>query len=228
MRRRVEDVMTTQVVVVGADASFKRIVRLLEAHRISAMPVVDGQGLVIGVVSEADLLAKQRYPHLHDTLGPAETLRHRAELNKARATTAAGLMSRPPITVEPGTTVAEAARLAAKAGVKRLPVVDDAGRPVGIVTRSDLLEVFLRTDEEIRREVTELVRPGVWATPLAVDVAVSEGVVRLRGQVQQRSLVPVLARMAEAVDGVVGVECDLSWDVDDTHPTPVAPLRLGR
>jgi CBS-domain-containing membrane protein len=228
MRRTVEDVMTTQVVVVDAEASFKSIVQLLEKHRISAMPVVDDRGVVIGVVSEADLLPKQRYPHLQDSLGPADTLLHRAELHKARATTAAGLMSRPPITVQPGTSVAEAARLVAKAGVKRLPVVDAEGRPVGIVTRGDLLEVFRRADEEIRREVAELVLPDVWADPLAVDVTVRDGVVRLRGQVRHRSLVPVLARMAEEVDGTVAVQCELGWDVDDTHPTPVAPLRLGR
>lgn len=228
MRRTVKDVMTTRVVVVRAEAPFKQIVSLLEEHRISAVPVVDDRGVVVGVVSEADLMAKQRFPHLQDSLGPAETLRHRAELHKARATTAAGLMSRPPITVHPQTTVAQAARLAAKAGVKRLPVVDDMGHPVGIVTRGDLLEVFLRDDEEIRREVAELVRPDAWADPLAVDVTVRDGVVRLRGQVRRRSFVPVLARMAEEVDGVVTVQCELGWNLDDTHPTWVAPLRLGR
>jgi CBS domain-containing protein len=227
MRRTVEDVMTTRVVVVRAEVPFKQIVGLLEKHRISAVPVVDDQGVVVGVVSEADLMAKQRYPHLQDSLGPV-ALRHRAELHKARATTAAGLMSRPPITVRPQATVAQAARLAAKAGVKRLPVVDDAGRPVGIVTRGDLLEVFLRDDEEIRREVAALVRPDVWADPLAVDVTVTDGVVRLHGGVRHRSFVPVLARMAEQVDGVVAVECDLAWDVDDTHPTLIAALPLGR
>jgi len=210
--------MTTGVVVVEGRASFKTIVRLLEECRISAVPVVDDIGVVVGVVSEADLLAKERYPHGHSGLNTVEALRNRTALHKAEGVTAAELMSSPPVTAPLGTTLTEAARLAARAGVKRLPVVDDKGRPVGIVTRSDLLKVFLRPDEEIRHEVAELVQPGVWASPLIVDVTVADGVVTLRGQVQRRSLLAVLARIAEGVDGVVKVECELGWEVDDTVP----------
>lgn len=227
MRRKVEDVMTTKVVTVEQEAPFKTIVRLLEEHRISAVPVVDKHAVVVGVVSEADLLAKERYPHGGSDLGTIEGLRNRVALHKAEGVIAAELMSSPPVTVPPGSTIAEAARLAAAAGVKRLPVVDGQGRLVGIVTRSDLLKVFMRPDEEIRSEVAELVQPGIWASPLAVEVAVANGVVTLRGQVQHRSYVAVLARIAEAVDGVVKVERELGWDVDDTvlPPLPAAPVR---
>jgi len=179
---------------------------------------------VVGVVSEADLLAKERYPHGRQGLGAAEALRQRAALHKAEGVTAAELMSSPPVTVPQGMTVAEAARLAARAGVKRLPVVDAAGHPVGIVTRSDLLKVFLRTDEEIRREIADVVQPGVWASPMTVDVEVADGVVTLRGQVRRRSFAALLVRMAESVDGVVRVNRELGWDVDDTILSPV-PLR---
>ena len=227
MRCRVEDVMTTEVVVVAEQTSFKAIVRLLEEGRISAVPVVDDSGVVVGVVSEADLLAKERYPHGSRGLNAVEGLRNRTALRKAEGAIAAELMSSPPVTVRQGTTVAEAARLAARAGVKRLPVVDDQGRPVGIVARGDLLKVFLRDDQEIRREVAEFIQPGVWAGPMTVDVTVADGVVRLRGRVRRRSFVAVLARMAEAVDGVVRVDCELGWDVDDTVLAPVTPLRLG-
>jgi CBS domain-containing protein len=224
MRRRVEDVMTTGVVTVGEQASFKAIVRLLEECRISAVPVVDRRGVVVGVVSEADLLAKERYPHGRHGLNAAEALRHRAALHKAEGVTAAELMSSPPVTVPQGTTVAEAARLAARAGVKRLPVVDTVGRPIGVVTRSDLLKVFLRTDEEIRREIADVIQPGVWASPMMVAVDVVDGVVTLHGQVRHRSFATLLIRMAESVDGVVRVNPEIGWDLDDTMPAPV-PLR---
>ncbi|HZC99632.1 MAG TPA: CBS domain-containing protein [Actinomycetes bacterium] len=226
MRRKVEDVMTTEVVTVRRQEPFKSIVRLLEECRISAVPVVDDRGVVIGVVSEADLLAKERYPHGRAGLSTVEGLRNRTALHKAKGVTAAELMSSPPVTVQLGSTVGEAARLCAGAGVKRLPVVDGRGRLVGVVTRTDLLKVFMRQDEEIRREVAELIHPGVWASPLAVDVTVADGVVTLRGQVQRRSFVAVITRMAEAVDGVVKVERELGWDMDDTvlPPLPAAPL----
>jgi CBS domain-containing protein len=227
MRRKVEDVMTTAVVTVQQSTPFKAIVRLLEEQRISAVPVVDEHGTVVGVVSEADLLAKERYPHGRNGLSAVEGLRNRTALHKAEGVIAAELMSSPPVTARLGSTIGEAARLAASAGVKRLPVVDGQGRLVGIVTRSDLLKVFMRPDQEIRLEVAEVIKPGIWASPLTVEVSVTDGVVRLRGQVQRRSYVALLTRMAEAVDGVVKVERELGWDIDDTvlPPLPAAPLR---
>jgi CBS domain-containing protein len=158
MRRKVEDVMTTKVVTVEQEAPFKTIVRLLEEHRISAVPVVDKHAVVVGVVSEADLLAKERYPHGRSGLGAVEGPWNRAALHKAEGVIAAELMSSPPVTVQLGSTIAEAARLAAGAGVKRLPVVDGQRRLVGIVTRSDLLKVFAS------QVLTDPGRP-VWQRP---------------------------------------------------------------
>src|SRR6266540_2794232 len=157
MRRKVEDVMTAEVVTVEQGTPFKAIVRLLEEQRISAVPVVDEHGTVVGVVSEADLLAKERYPHGRNGLSAVEGLRNRTALHKAEGVIAAELMSSPPVTARLGSTIGEAARLAASAGVKRLPVADEQRRLVGIVTRSDLLKVFMRPDEEIRREVAEII-----------------------------------------------------------------------
>jgi CBS domain-containing protein len=178
------------------------------------------------VVSEADLLAKQRYPHGSDGVGILEGWRHQAELHKAEGATAAELMGSPPVTVLRSASVAAAARLLAGWNVRRLPVVDDTGRPVGIVGRADLLKVFLRDDEELRREVADEVAPGAWAPAGTIRVAVTDGVVTLRGQVERRSHVGVLVRMVEAVDGVVRVDPQLSWEVDDTVP-PVAVVPEG-
>jgi CBS domain-containing protein len=229
MHYRVSDVMTAaaDVAAVGKRTPFKEIVRLLEERHVSGVPVVDDDR-VVGVVSEADLLATERYPHGGAEATLVEGLRHRAELRKAGRLTAAEVMSSPAITIAPSATVREAARLLASAGVKRLPVVDQDGRLAGVVSRADLLKVFLRPDEEIHRElVEEVAPPGEWAPPHALCVEVAYGVVRLRGQVERRSQIATLAHLAEAVDGVVRVECHLGYKVDDrVAPVPVPGMWL--
>jgi CBS domain-containing protein len=219
MRRRVEDVMTVATAVVSEQAPLTRIVRTLREARSNPVLVVDEQGVLVGVLSDADLLSAVRDPR---GLVALEAPPSWSEPGPADEVVAAELMSSPPVTVTVGTTVAEAARLAASASVKRLPVVDDRGRLVGIVTRGALLQVFLRPDEEIRREVVEAVRPGEWSSPMTLDVTVSDGVVTLRGQVQRRGFVVLLVRMAEAVEGVVRVSCKLAWDRDDIAAQPLA------
>src|SRR5512133_3720824 len=133
---------------------YKELVRLLTSRRVSAVPVVDNRGRVLGVVSEADLLRKQEQPARPFARLPSAR-RRRRERAKAEATVAAELMTRPAVTVDPLATVTEAARRMHRAGVKRLPVVDVVGRLVGIVSRVDLLKGFLRPDEELRREIVE-------------------------------------------------------------------------
>lgn len=224
MRRRVEDVMTSVTAVVGEQTPLTRIVRTLREAGSNPVPVVDEQGVLVGVLSEADLLTGARDP---GGLVALEAPPSWSEPGPADEVVAAELMSSPPVTVTVGTTVAEAARLAANASVKRLPVVDDRGRLVGIVTRGELLQVFLRPDDEIRREVVRALRPGQWSSPMTLDVAVSDGVVTLRGQVQRRGFVVLLVRMAEAVEGVVRVSCELAWDRDDIAAQPLSRAASG-
>jgi CBS domain-containing protein len=151
----VSDVMTRTVVAVGRDAPFKEIVRTMEQWKVSAMPVLEGEGRVIGVVSEADLLPKEEFrggdPSLFEQRGRL------SDVAKAGAVTAEELMSTPAITVHPDVTLAQAARIMAVRHVKRLPVVDDIGMLQGIVSRADLLKVFLRSDEDIEEEVRRTV-----------------------------------------------------------------------
>jgi CBS domain-containing protein len=226
MRRKVGDVMTTMVVAASPDTPYKQLVQLLAERRVSAVPVVDRSGHVVGVVSEADLLVKREYPHgLSEALWP-ETRRRRVVRAKASGAVAADLMTSPAITISRESTVVEAARLLHAKGVKRLPVEDALGRLVGIVSRSDLLAAFLRPDEEIRREVEEdLIRHDLLMSPTRFHVGVRDGVVVLQGTCERRGLIPILVRAVEGVEGVVRVENRLGYDVDDVGKSYVTVPR---
>ena len=211
----VEDVMTREVMCAHEDTPYKELVKLLAAWRVSAVPVVDDRRHVLGVVSEADLLVKQQKP-----ARPGIRLlsaRHRREARaKARATVAAELMSRPAVTIGQRATLTEAARRLHAAGVKRLPVVDPVGRLVGIISRVDLLKVFLRSDEDLYREIVDDVIFGeLFMGPNRFDVDVQDGVVVLQGRCERRSLIPTVVRAVAGVEGVVRVENRLGYDIDD-------------
>ncbi|MER6185896.1 CBS domain-containing protein [Streptomyces sp. NPDC001652] len=211
----VSDVMTRDVATAGRATVFKDIVRTMQDRKVSALPVVDGGGRVLGIVSEADLLPKEEF---RDSDPDRYTqLRRLSDLAKAGSVTAGELMTAPALTVRPGETLAQAARTMARARVKRLPVVDEAGRLEGVVSRADLLKVFLRSDEDIAEEVRREVVAYLFPAPdSAVRVEVREGVVKLGGRVRDTSLVPVAARLARAVEGVVDIEFELDGP---GHPT---------
>ncbi|MDD9375856.1 CBS domain-containing protein [Streptomyces sp. ZAF1911] len=202
-RYTVSDVMTHTAVAIGREASYKEIVELMHEWKVSAVPVLEGEGRVVGVVSEADLLPKEEFRRTDPTL-PDQL----EEASKAGGVLAEELMSSPAITVHPDAPVAEAARIMARKHVKRLPVVNALGMLEGVVSRSDLLKVFLRPDEELEEEIRQSVltelTPGVH-----VDFAVQDGVVTLRGRLWDRALVPLLARAIRAVEGVVDVRMEL-------------------
>ena len=222
MCRTVENVMTRDVVCVNKDTRYKDLVKLLAARRVSAVPVVDDRRHVLGVVSEADLLVKQEKP-ARPLTRLLSTRRRRRERAKAKATVAAALMSQPAITISTRATLIEAARRLHAEGVKRLPVVDAVGRLVGIVSRVDLLKMFLRSDEELHQEIVEDVIFGdLFMGPNRFDVHVEDGVVVLQGRCERRSLIPTVVRAVAAVEGVVRVENRLGYDVDDLSPMPEA------
>ena len=153
MGSTVKDVMTTQVVTVGTAASFKEMVVKMRESGVSALPVVDGEGRVIGVVSEADMLNKEA--GLDTEPGELSSLLRFTEREKAAGVTAAELMTKPPVTIGPGAPVAEAARLMRDHRVKGLPVITDTGLLIGIISRADALRVFARPDADIRRDAEE-------------------------------------------------------------------------
>ncbi|MEY9964155.1 CBS domain-containing protein [Streptacidiphilus sp. MAP12-16] len=215
----VEDVMTTPVVRVAPDTGFQEIVALLAEYDITAVAVTDLQDRLVGVVSEADLLRKQASQEDPSAMRPAPRP-SRDGPDRAQGATARELMSSPAVCTGPRASVVAAARLMDSHRVKRLPVVADDGRLVGMVSRSDLLRVFLRGDEAIHREVVEDVLNQVsGVSPAAVGVEVDQGRVVLSGTVARADLVPIIVRLCLAVDGVVSVTEHLS-----RRPVPVPTL----
>ncbi|MFF1678532.1 CBS domain-containing protein [Streptomyces sp. NPDC058256] len=230
---KVGSVMATEVVRAQYSTPSKEVARLLAEHRISGLPVVDEDEKVIGVISDTDLVVRQA-----ETADPGGHKRRfglagltrgaRGRAAKAPAPTAGQLMSVPPVTVYAGNTIAEAARVMAQSRVERLPVVDEEDRLVGIVTRRDLIQVFLQPDAEIHREVIdEVLIRSLWLATSSVDVGVDEGVVTLTGHVERRSEAEIALAMTHRIDGVVAVVDKLAYRLDDSHLRPDEPAMHG-
>lgn len=215
---QVRDVMSTDVVTARTDTPYRKIVDVLTERNISAVPVVDDFGRVLGVVSEADLLHKIEFvgqPHERRIFARS---RHRSARAKADAGIAAELMTTPAITTHPETSLTAAAKTMNREQVKRLPVVDELGRLIGIVTRGDLLKVHLRPDADIRRDVErEVLRRVLSVEEGMINVIVEDGIVRLVGQLDRRSSAEIAGRLAAQVSGVVEVINDLGYDFDDSR-----------
>lgn len=216
---KVADVMSPAVISVGTGTPFHDIAGTLAQHKISAVPVVDDFRRVVGVVSEADLLHKVEFADGVDGSVFSRAV-HRNAIAKAGARTAEDLMTAPAVTVPAATSVVTAAKIMEAQHVKRLPVVDDLGRLVGIVSRGDLLKIFLRTDAEIRDEISiRVLRRLLWIDPASVSVTVDQGVVELDGIVEVKSLVDIAERLVHSVDGVTEVTNHLTYHTDDTNPS---------
>jgi len=220
MRILVEDVMTTDVTAVHVGTPFRVVAELLLERHVSAVPVVDSDNRVVGVVSEADLLHKEEYKQLHygDSLRPRRaglrlgSAKRDTGRAKAAATTAWELMTSPALTVLADAPVIVAARRMERHGVKRLPVVDDRGHLVGIVSRCDLLRVFVRRDSDIEHTIRQdVIAPLTAGDAEAVQVSVRDGVVKLSGRLHGPSQAKAAAWLTENVDGVVDVVDHLTW-----------------
>ncbi|MEV4087964.1 CBS domain-containing protein [Nonomuraea fuscirosea] len=221
MRRTVADVMTDKVVAVSATTPFKEIAETLISGSISAVPVTDDDNHVLGMVSEADLLRKEEFREQYYREGyrpPLRArLRHPKGRQKAEGDTAAELMTTPAVTVSPKASAVEAARLMDGHGVKRLAVVDYDGRLVGIVSRRDLVKLFLRGDEAIAAEVRDdVLDRSLWVDTGDVRVDVRQGVVTLSGRMERRTEAAIAVRMVGRVNGVVDVVDRLTWKTDDS------------
>ncbi len=218
---QVRDVMTSDVISVRDDAPYKEIVQALTVARVSSVPVVDDSGRAIGIVSESDLVARitaggQSAGHL-----PGTHTERRDTRRKAQADTASGLMTAPAVTTGPHASIVVAARAAAEAHVRRLPVVDGNGVLIGIVTRSDLLRVFLRRDADIYQHIVdEVITRRFCADPASIDVTVHAGVVTLSGELERRGLIDTFVATVRAVVGVVSVRNQLTYRFDDSLLPP--------
>ncbi|MEU6864445.1 CBS domain-containing protein [Streptomyces sp. NPDC046876] len=213
---KVADLMTDEVVSVAPGTACKDVAELLAEHDISGVPVLDDEDRVAGVVSQTDVPARAA-PH------PAAP---RGDAAPTPPTTAGEIMSCPAVTVRAEATAADAARLMTRRGVGRLPVVDEEDRLVGIVTRRDLLRMFLRPDSEIRRRVQDVLVDFADVPAGDVDIHVVDGIVTLAGTVPHRSRLPAVLGLVERLDGVVAVASRITTRTDDTAATaPVGHVR---
>ena len=219
MSTTVKDIMTTRVISVRKETTFRDMAAALREYRVSAFPVVDDDRKVIGVVSAADLLAKEA---LADPGVMAEVLHHE-DVRKAGGLTAGDLMTHPAVTAAPGDPVEQAARMMHFMRVRRLPVVNSGGELVGILSRSDVLAVFDRPDEDIRRDIVDTIfRHEFRIDPRLFTVTVESGVVTMEGCPETAALGRDLVRKARHVPGVVAVRDRLTYP--DTYPVVAGPV----
>lgn len=203
----VKDMMTAKVIWVRKDTPFAAMAAALRQYRVSAFPVLNEAGQVVGVVSEADLLTKEALGGgAEEVPGMITGLTRRREYKKALGTTAGELMTSPAITISPNATAERAARLMYLHRVKRLPVVDAHRHLVGIISRADVLSVFGRADEDIRQEIlADVLLTGVLTHPDTIGVSVKDGVVTLTGVAEPRETGREFARRVRHLEGVVAV-----------------------
>lgn len=213
----VEQLMTKTVLTVAPETPLRQVAGLLVREHISGVPVVDEDGHVLGVVSEADILRRERGP----TPGRADFLHWLGSddhLERLSARTAGEAMSRPAVTIRPEQSVWEAAARLVDRTLKRLPVVDAEGFLVGIVTRADLVRAFAREDPAIAEDIREnvLVTPfGI--SPDVVEVGVHDGTVTLRGEVETEDVAELLVAHVRRVPGVLDVQDELGWQARQPH-----------
>jgi CBS domain-containing protein len=204
MSATVADVMTTRVIAVKRSADYKEICSVLRQYRVSACPVINDAGKVVGVVSEADLLYKVADPN-----PPSGLIRLRwklGEQSKVNAVTAGQLMTSPAVSIQPDAPVTVAARIMQNRRVRRLPVVSPAGMLVGIVSRTDLLSVFDRPDLDIRDEVIrDIIAAEFGLNPAEFDIGVTSGIVTVTGPLARLETSLALLARVRHVEGVVAV-----------------------
>jgi CBS domain-containing protein len=220
---KVGHLMTTDVITIGRDASLKEAARRMIDAGVSGLVVTDDDGALDGVITEADFVktesdrrATKRARLLRwfsSEEGFPSTERHVADVMTADV-----------VTLGPDADHAEAARVMRKAGIKRIPIVDDQSKLLGIVSRSDILRAFARPDADVLKEIREHVMGKVlWIDPKRVEVSSDEGNVTLSGRLETKSDATLLEDLAKRVDGVVSVKTALTWEVDNTKLEMVSP-----
>jgi CBS domain-containing protein len=224
-RHTVGDVMTSPAISVPETATYHEIVDTMVAHHISAVPVVNANGYVVGVVSEADLLPKMEFAGREPVHRLFQRKRVRDSHRKAGAVLAVDLMSGPAVVIRPAASIAAAAALMGEHQVKRLPVVDAADNLIGIVSRADLVRLYARPDDEILSEIRDHVLSRLLSIdPDLLSITVTQGVVSIGGAVGRRSTVSVVELVIQAVPGVVHVANHLSYRFDDEQHPIVLPV----
>lgn len=214
---RVEDAMTTEVLTVQPDTPLKEAAEILTQRRISGLPVLDPQHRVVGVLSEGDILFKEAGGNERKGFLERLLTASAPELDlKLAARTVGEAMSAPALTIGPKRQLSEAASTMIDEGVNRLPVIDNDGKLVGIVSRADLVRAFVRSDAEIAKEIrNDVLQRTLWIEPDAIEIAVEHGEVRLAGQVETKADAELIPSYVQRVPGVVSVLSKLRWEQGD-------------
>ena len=220
----IRDAMTRSVVSVHRSTPLREVAQTLIDNGISGVPVVDVDGAVLGVVSEADLLVKEQGADAihHRPLARfiGESAESRAQLVKLGATSAAGAMTAPAITITSNRSLREAAATMTGRNVNRLPVVDD-GRLVGIISRADLVRAYVRSDDELAATIRQdVILRILWLDPALFTVIVKDGMASISGRVERRSTAEMIERAVRVVPGVLDVHASVAWSVDDRTLKP--------
>ncbi len=220
----VQDVMTTRVVTAHPETPLKDVARSLVRYGISGVVIVDDEEHVLGIVSEADLLIKESgeaaIPHRRGARIRGESRETKSGMAKVRATTAGEAMTSPAVTVEPESGLPAAAGLMVERSINRLPVTK-AGRLVGIVSRADLVRAYVRTDDQLAASIRhDILLRHLLVDPVLFDIDVQQGVVRIRGTAETRTIADMIERLVAALPGVIAVDADVTWLVDDGQPKP--------
>lgn len=207
-RWRVIDVMRTDVVTADKSMPYKQVVRLLAENDVTSVPVLSGGGRVLGMVSEADVLRKEERSFSRISAGLPRRTHHERE--QAEALTAGEMMTSPAVTIHPDAPLGSAARQMNGHHIRRLPVVNPAGELLGVVSRQDLLSVFLRPDPEIAAEIADALTHLLLDGPVQVAVTVREGVATLTGRLPKTEMIGTVVKMTADIDGVVAVNSRLT------------------
>lgn len=225
---KVRELMTTDVITVGPEMPLKEAARRMIAARVSGLPVTDDSGALVGIVSEGDFVnaesgrrANTKPRLLRLFIGDDDT--------PTLSRTIGEIMTKDVVTITPEADHTAAARLMKTANVKRIPVLSDDWTLVGLISRSDILRAFARSDEDIVREATDYVMQKVmWIDPRKVEVICDDGNLSLSGHLETRGDAQLLVELVKRLDGVVSVHDALTWQVDNTKlemvtPTPNRP-----
>ncbi len=222
---KVRDIMTTNTISVRGDTLLKEAARIMVRNQISGLPVIDSDGRLVGIVTEGDFLRQEVSRDRPYRLSLLDALFGDSTPETPIAETVAEVMTDKVVTITPEASIGEAARLMASRNVKRLPVVGDEGVLEGIISRADIVNAFTKPDDIIEDEVREdIIRRLLFLDPESIEVTVSDGIVHLGGELENRTEVTLLEELARRIAGVVKVESDLTYVVDDRKLEGHSPI----
>ncbi|MCH7584611.1 MAG: CBS domain-containing protein [Acidobacteria bacterium] len=221
---KVRDLMTTDPLTVSADTLLKDAARAMVRNRVSGLPVI-GDGALIGIVTEGDFLRQEANRDQPYRFSLLDALFGEGPADPPAVETVVEVMTEDVITIQPEATIGQAARVMVNKQVKRLPVIDEDGTLIGIISRADVVNAFTKPDEIIEDEVREdIIRRLLFLDPEEVGVSVEDGVVTLEGEMENRTEAHLLEELTRRVEGVVRVDSRLTFLVDDQKAGRHYPL----